>query len=171
MFIVLQPNQDFNFLPEEEAQVFDLLAEYVGEDPYWFYKPWRSSRALPEKSGVYATTHWTHHGKYYGFTYFDAERKLWLQSFDNVESARSMGEDFRTEMATARDIFAVMSSYKSWHQEKCWSEAPLAGVYQMPYFGHEPDSGKLRANDDALSLALLRQAVDPHLKRKTCKSV
>ena len=169
MFSSLQPNQNFSFLPEEEEQVFDLLNKYVGQDPRWYFKPWRSSRVHPAKSGVYATSHWTHHGEYFGFSYYAADYAMWLQSFDNVESAQRIADSFRADLAANKSnvIPACLSS----HQDKVWSEASLAGVQQMPCFSRHPDHGRLRANDDAFSLALLRQAVDPQLKRKTCKAI
>lgn len=151
--------------PEAKDSALELLLRYMshGRGPFsselhWYFKPWRSSRTRPREKGVYATVH----GAFHGFSYYAADIGKWLMSFDNAQAAQRHADSFYKDYKAGAPN-AVETSI-SWHQNKQWSEAPLAGIDQMPSWCLR-DDGRLFVNDEALTLGLLRYAVDPKMRR------
>lgn len=152
--------------PDESDEVRELLLQYMshGHGPFsselfWYFKPWRCSRTRPAESGVYATVH----GSFHGFSYYAADIGSWLMSYETVCSAQRTADSFRAAVQ-AGDRKAV-GVHISWHQSKQWSSAPLTGISEMPKWTCN-ENGGLSVNDEALGLALIRQAVDPKMTRQ-----
>lgn len=156
----------------EQAQVVEFLEKYLdhktgypeSSDAFWFFKPWRTPRSVPKESRVYATIHVTHHGCYYGFSYYVAECQRWLMSSASAVFAQATADTYHAVVKAGK--LRESGAYLSAHQEKRWSEAPLEGISELPYWCRDRED-QLQVNDEALNLALLRYAVDPELKRKT----
>lgn len=151
-------------LANEVPELVEWLTTYLGYGPVsragllWYFRPWRSSRTRPAKSGVYATVH----GDFVGFSYYSAEYGQWLMSFEKVAAAQSCADSFAK--AVRKGDSAAMGVYQSWHQSKLWSAAPVDDIGEMPYWSL--NRGELHYNDEAIHLAMLRQAVDPQCQRK-----
>jgi hypothetical protein len=144
---------------------FDLLQTYLpwnggsNAGRLWYFRPWRTASAPPKESGVYAV----YRRQYAGFAYYDTQTALWLMALSTVSGARGMAKSFHRELKKNRSH--AIGVYASNYQEnQSWSKADLAGIDEMPVW--HLAYKELTANETAIQMCLLRQAMDPKLKRK-----